>query len=116
MDAATTIVSILLAALLALAAGRKLTHADDVVESYRRAGVPEERLNALAIVLLAGAAGLILGLVWAPIGVAAGIGVVLYFVGAVVAHVRADDTKRLPTPLAFEAIALAALALRVATL
>jgi hypothetical protein len=115
MALVSTIVSILLAALMAMAAIRKLTHREDVVRSYLRAGVPEDWLNLLAAVLLVGATGLLIGLAWAPIGVAAAAGAVLYFIGAVTSHIRAGDAEHLPTPLAFEAMALAALVLRGAT-
>jgi hypothetical protein len=113
---AAGIVSALLAALLVLTAARKLSHRDEVVASYARVGVPEARLNQLAMILLSGAAGLIVGIVWAPVGVAAAIGLIAYFAVAVSAHIRADDARRLPTPLAFEALAVAALVLRLATL
>lgn len=113
---ATVIVSALLASTLGFSAVRKLSHRPEVVQTYVRVGVPEDKLDYLAVILLAGAAGLVLGLVWAPIGVAAGIGVVTYFLLAVAAHVRADDTRNLPAPLLIELVAAAALALRVATL
>jgi hypothetical protein len=113
MSTITAVVTVLLAAILAAAAVRKLTHREDVVASYMKVGVPEERLDHLAFILLLGAAGLLLGLAWTPIGIAAGIGVVVYFVLAIAAHVRHDDAANLPTPVAIEAIAVAALALRV---
>jgi hypothetical protein len=116
MFVATVIVSTLLAAALAFAAIRKLSHRPEVVATYVRVGVPEDKLDYLAIILLAGAAGLIVGLFWAPIGVAAAMGVVCYFVLAVAAHIRADDMENLATPLAIELIAAAALVLRLATL
>ena len=116
MFVATVIVSVLLASLLAYAAIRKLSHQERIVQSYTRVGVPEDKLDYLAVILLTGAAGVILGLFWAPIGVAAAIGVVCYFLAAVVAHVRADDSKNLPTPLLIEGIAAAALVLRLSTL
>jgi DoxX-like family len=116
MSAATIVVSSLLAAILAFSAVRKLSHREEVVQTYVRVGVPEDKLDYLAVILLAGAAGLILGLAWAPIGVAAGIGVVCYFLLAIAAHVRADDTGNLPTPLVIELVAVAALVLRLATL
>ena len=116
MFVATAIVSVLLAALLALAAIRKLTHQERIVQSYLRVGVPEDKLNYLAIILLTGAAGLILGLLWAPIGVAAATGVICYFLGAVAFHLRANDAKNLPTPVALAVLAAVALALRFATL
>jgi hypothetical protein len=116
MSVAAAVVSVLLAALLAWAAVRKLSHRERIVQSYLRVGVPEDKLNYLAVILLAGAAGLVLGLWWAPLGVAAAIGVICYFIGAVAFHVRSGDTANLPTPLAFAATAVVALVLRLATL
>jgi DoxX-like family len=98
-----------------LAALRKLSHQERIVQSYLRVGVPEDKLDYLAIILLAGAAGLLLGLLWAPIGVAAAIGVICYFIGAVAFHIRAHDAKNLPTPLAYAVIAVVALIVRLAT-
>jgi hypothetical protein len=94
----------------------KLSHEERFVQGYVRVGVPEDKLDYLAIILLAGAAGLVLGLFWAPIGVAAAIGVVLYFLAAIASHIRADDTEHLPAPLVIAAIAAATLILRLATL
>jgi DoxX-like family len=108
------VLSIVLAAPLIFAAIRKLSHRDDVVRSYRRVGVPEERLDALAVILLAGAAGLVAGLFWAPIGVAATIGIVAYFTLAVAAHLRFGDRRNLPTPLATLLLAVAVLIVRIA--
>jgi hypothetical protein len=109
-----TVLSIALAAPLLFAAARKLGHDDDVVASYAKVGVPEQNLNHLAVVLIAGAVGLIAGLVWAPIGIVATIGVICYFVLAVGAHIRYRDLQRLPTPLLILLTAIAVLALRVA--
>jgi uncharacterized membrane protein len=103
------VVSILLAALLVFTAVRKLSHRPDVVATYTRVGVPEARLDQLAWILLAGAAGLIAGLFWPPIGVAAGIGLVVYFLLAIAAHVRSGDAVNLPVPLAMELLAIASL-------
>jgi hypothetical protein len=116
MSTAATIVSALLAAILAAAAVRKLSHREEVVASYERVGVPPERLDHLAFILLAGAAGLVIGLSWAPIGIAATIGVICYFVLAIVAHIRHHDERYLPTPVAIEVLAVATLTLRVASL
>jgi hypothetical protein len=112
---ATVTVSALLATLMAYAAVRKLSHQPEVVAGYARVGVPEERLDLLAVSLLAGAAGLLLGLLWAPLGVAAAVAAVLYFLVAIAAHVRSDDLDHIPTPIAMEALAVAATVLRVAT-
>lgn len=116
MTVAATIVSVLLAVVIAAAAVRKLSHREEVVASYVRVGVPPDKLDYLAFILLAGAAGLVLGSLWAPIGIAAGIGLVCYFVLAVVAHLRHHDERHLLTPIVLELLALAALALRLTTL
>jgi hypothetical protein len=116
MSTAATIVSALLAAILAAAAVRKLSHREEVVASYERVGVPPDQLDHLAFILLAGAAGLVLGLFWAPIGIAAGIGVTCYFVLAIAAHIRHHDEQHLPTPLTIELLAIATLIARVISL
>jgi hypothetical protein len=112
---AAVIVSSLLAAVLAFSAIRKLSHRPEVVATYARVGVPEASLDHLAMILLAGAAGLVAGIFWAPIGLAAAAGVVLYFLLAIAAHLRARDQAHLPTPMVIELAAVAALALRLAS-
>lgn len=116
MFTATVIVSVVLAGVLTLSAVRKLSHREEVVRTYLRVGVPEDKLNYLAVILLAGAAGLLAGLVWAPIGLAAAIGLVVYFAAAVGFHVRARDLGNVATPAVLAVIAVAALVLRLATL
>ena len=115
MFVATAIVTILLATLLTMSAVRKLSYEEHVVRMYTRVGVPQERLRHLAVTLLAGVAGLLVGLAWAPVGVAAGVGLLCYFTLAVAAHVRADDLANVVPPLALAAIAAVALTLRLAT-
>ncbi|MGH8868942.1 MAG: DoxX family protein [Actinomycetes bacterium] len=116
MFIAAAVVSSLLAALLAFTAVRKLSHRPDVVATYRRVGVPEDKLNYLALVLLAAAAGLVIGLFWAPLGIAATVGVICYFVFAITAHLRHHDTGNVPTPITIELVAVAALILRLNSL
>jgi len=113
MTAARIAVSVLLAVLLVVTAARKLSHRDAVVATYRRVGVPEERLNQLAALLLAGAAGLVAGLWWTPVGVAAAAALVAYFVLAIGAHMRARDAANAPTPAVYLALAAAALVLHL---
>ena len=115
MFLASAIVSTVLAALLVYAAVRKLSHRPEVVASYKLVNVPEERLNLLAITLLAGAAGLLLGLVWKPIGIAAGVALAIYFLVAISAHIRSRDQAHIATPIAIEILAVAATVVRIAS-
>jgi DoxX-like family len=116
VEVAAAIVSLLLAALLTYSAIRKLGHRPAVVATYTRVGVPQDKLDILAYILLAGAAGLALGLLWAPVGIAAAAGIVTYFALAIASHIRADDIVSLPTPLTVELLAIAALTLQLAAL
>jgi uncharacterized membrane protein YphA (DoxX/SURF4 family) len=113
MFIATDVVSALLAALLVLSATGKLRRDPAQLKVMQTVGFPLDKLWLLATAELAGAAGLVIGLFWWPIGVAAAVGVVLYFIGAVGAHLRVRDSARVPAaPLVF---AIAALALRLTT-
>jgi hypothetical protein len=107
------IVSLLLAALLVFTAARKLSHRPAVVATYRRVGVPEERLNLLAALLLAGAAGLVVGLWWGPAGVVTAAALVVYFALAIGAHVRAHDTANLAAPIGYLVLSAATLVLHL---
>jgi hypothetical protein len=73
-------------------------------------------LTALAVCELAGAAGLLAGM-WLPIvGVAAGIGLVIYFVGAVVSHLRISDVAGIGPAAFMLAVSAGALVLRSLTM
>jgi DoxX-like family len=109
-------ITTLLAAILVFSAYGKLTRQPAMLESVDRVGFPREKLAHLAVILLAGAAGLVLGLFWGPLGVAAAGGVVAYFAVTVAFHLRAHDAANAPKPLAIGLLAAVALALRLATL
>ncbi|MFJ5827952.1 DoxX family protein [Streptomyces sp. NPDC093089] len=103
------------AALLALAATGSafmtFTKNPQVVGSMTKAGVPEGMLPLLATAKAAGALGPLAGLLVAPLGVAAAVGLVLYFAGAAVAHLRVKDYEPAPAAV-LTLIAAAALVLR----
>jgi hypothetical protein len=54
--------------------------------------------RAIGLLELAGVAGVLLGLAWAPIGVAAAVGLALLSLGAIGFHVRASDGAADTTP------------------
>ncbi len=78
-------------------------------------GIPLKYLPMLAACEFAGVLGLVVGIWWPPIGIAAGIGLLLYFVGAIVAHLRIGDAKGIGPAVFMFAVAAGALALRVMT-
>ena len=70
----------------------------------------------LGLLEIAGAVGLIVGLVVAPIGIAAAAGLTIYFFGAVVVHLRVrDPLMQVLNPFVPMLIALLALWLRLQT-
>ena len=114
MFVAAAIVSGLLAATLTTSAQRKLALDDAATEVMTRIAFPLDKVWLLAVAELAGAAGLLIGLFWWPIGVAAAIGSILYFLGAVAAHLRVHDTQVAPATVLL-LLSIAALVLRATT-
>jgi len=83
-----------------------------VLENSSAVGVPRSWVPLLAILKAAGAAGLLVGLLVMPaIGTAAAIGLVAFFVGAVIAHMRAGVLYNIAFPGFFLALAIASLTL-----
>lgn len=82
-----------------------------VVEPLTEYGVPRSWWPWLGTAKAAGAAGLLVGLFAPPIGTAAAIGLVLYFIGALVTVARARSYGHLPFPMLYLAPVAAALAL-----
>ncbi|OXR46237.1 hypothetical protein B7C42_01203 [Nocardia cerradoensis] len=76
--------------------------------NMRSYGVPDWALMPLAAIKAAGALGLLAGLVFSAIGLAAAVGLVLYFVGAVITIVRARWYAHLPYPMPCLVLASAA--------
>jgi uncharacterized membrane protein YphA (DoxX/SURF4 family) len=96
MSIANFILSVSTAVVLVASALYKLRRDARVVAViHELIGVDLKWFPWLAACEFAGAAGLVVGLVWRPIGVAAAVGLILYFVAAVVAHLRVGDFKGL---------------------
>lgn len=113
MSIAYDIVGILLALILLLSAYALLTRNAQIVEGMTRIGVPASMFPFLAACEIAGALGLLVGLWYAPLGVAAAIGLVIYFVLAVGAHLRKGDVKGMPAALVILVLSALALVFRL---
>lgn len=95
----TYVVVAALLALILLASGRaKLVKDEKLMQAMAAAGVPGSWIPRLALVEIAAALGLLIGVFWRPLGIAAAVGLVAYFIGALITHLRAKDTKGMPLP------------------
>lgn len=114
MHLAYLVVTIVVTALTTLSGVGKMRQDPKIVHVVHEVvGVPIKYFPHLAACEFAGAVGLVLGIWWPYLGIAAGIGLVIYFAGAIVSHVRVADEKGIG-PSAFMLImSVAALALRI---
>ncbi len=108
MHTAYVIVTIIAAAAAATAGLIDFVAADWVRGNMRTYGVPDRALTPLGLIKLAGAIGLLAGLIFPPVGLAAAVCLVLYFIGAVITVLRARCYTDLPYPMPFLALAVAA--------
>jgi DoxX-like family len=112
----SVVVGVLLAVVLAASAWGKVTGDQRVTAGLSTVGVPVSWYRYLAACEAAGALGLLVGLVIPAIGIAAAFGIILYFIGATLAHVRAHDLKGLPAPVVLLALGAVALIARIASM
>lgn len=110
----TLIVVITIVANAAMAVG-DLVGARFVLANSDEVGVPRTWVPTLGLLKGAGAVGLLVGLVaFPPLGVAAAIGLIAFFVGAVITHVRAQVFYNIAFPTGFLVLAVLSLAAFVA--
>lgn len=116
MFIATVIVSIAIAALATMSGLMKIQQNEQVVAGiHGTIGVPLRYFPVLAGLEIVGAIGVIVGLWYAPIGIAAAAGLTAYFAGAIIAHIRVGDTEGRTRPMLPLALSIVALVLRIVT-
>ena len=94
MNIALVILATLLGLMTAFSAVGKFSKNPKAVDMLRQLGITDSQIRLLGIVEVLGALGLLIG-IWVPIlGQLAAIGFVLYFLGAMIAHVRAKDPMK----------------------
>ena len=111
MDTAYSVVAIALAAFSGV--GKLRRDAKIVHIVHEVVGVPLKYFPYLATCEFAGALGLLLGIWWPLLGVAAGIGLVAYFAGAIASHVRVGDVAGFGPAAFLLTLSVVALLLRV---
>ena len=117
MQLAYLAVTIAAAAIVAFSGVLKIRRDPKVVKVIHEVvGVPMAYLSLLAACEFAGALGLVAGIWWPPLGIAAGVGLVVYFVGAVVSHLRVGDAAGIGPAVFVLALSAAALTTRWMTL
>lgn len=96
-------------------AGADFARAKFVLANSAEVGVPQNWVPWLATAKLAGAVGLLLGLLGMRlVGLAAAVGLVLFFMGALITHVRARVYYNIAFPGTYFALAVATAALTAA--
>ena len=108
-------ISLLLAAVCLLPAAAKLTGQPRMRQSAAHFGISWPRYRLIGVAELAAAAGILIGLWWHPLGVAAAAGMILLLIGALITHRHAADNAKDMAPallalvitIAYLAIALA---------
>ncbi|MGK8486534.1 DoxX family protein [Nocardia asiatica] len=80
-----------------------------IVETAAAVGFPVHHVWMLGVVKIA-AAGLVCGLLWRPVSVAAALGLVVYFVAAIGMHLRAHQ-RDVAAPAVFLALSIATVVL-----
>ena len=91
MHVTAPILSIVLGLAMLASGVMKLIRAPRIVSMMAAVGVTPPQLTVLGSLQVASTIGLIAGIWYPPLAIAAAIGLVLYFAGAIVAHVRASD-------------------------
>jgi uncharacterized membrane protein YphA (DoxX/SURF4 family) len=107
-------ISLLLAAACLLPAAGKLLGHPKMQQSAAHFGIPWTRYRLIGVAELAAAAGILIGLWWHPLGLAAAAGMALLLLGAMITHRKAADSGKEAAPawlallltLAYLAIAL----------
>ena len=96
MTAATAAVSVALALLFLAAAAGKLTGMTQPTGDHL--GISPRLWRAIGVLEVAGVVGVVVGLAVEELGIAAGAGLLLTSLGAIVAHARAGDPPKAAVP------------------
>ena len=109
------VVTVLAAAANVFSATLDFIRYKQILINMAKVGVSESWLTTFGVLKAAGALGLLVGIRVPLIGIAAAIGLVLFFLAAVITHLRAHDHS-FGLAVVFLLLAVAALVLQVSAL
>jgi uncharacterized membrane protein YphA (DoxX/SURF4 family) len=115
MNTMTTIMAVVLAAIAMVSAMGKLKKMPQVMESMTHVGVKLNQIPLLAYLEILGALGLLIGIAYPLLAFISAGALMLYFVGAVIAHLRVKDKFKDFGPALFLAVLFGYLAYLVPT-
>ena len=117
MTTTFVVVTVLFALMTAFSALMKIRQDPKVVKIiHETVGVPMKFFPHLAACEIAGALGLIIGIWSPPLGLTAGSCLVIYFIAAIVSHLRVGDFKGIGAAGFMFGLSVASVALRIATM
>jgi uncharacterized membrane protein YphA (DoxX/SURF4 family) len=93
-----TALSLLLAAACLLPGPAKLLGHPKMQKSAAHSGIPWRRYQAIGAAEVAAGTGVLIGLWWHPLGMAAAAGMALLLIGALITHRRARDSAKEMAP------------------
>ena len=108
------VVTILAAAANIFSATLDFIRYKPILVNMAKVGVSESWITTLGILKAAGALGLLIGIGVPAVGIAAAAGLVLFFIAAIIIHLRGHDHS-FGLAIVFLLLAIAALGVRVAS-
>jgi hypothetical protein len=116
MFVVTAVLAILLSLAYAMAGGNKLAGSKMAVEQSQHLGISLERYKIIGALEILAVVGLLVGLAFWPLGVAASAGLILLMIGALTFHLRLGDKPAQFAPaIVLGLLAAAELIVRVAS-
>lgn len=115
MNTMTTVIAVVMALIALVSASGKLRKIPQVVDSVTSVGVKPDQIPKLAYLQIAGAIGILVGIAYPLLAFISASALMLYFLGAVVAHLRIKDKFKNFAPALFLAVLFGYLAYLIPT-
>ncbi|MCW3842002.1 DoxX family protein [Micromonospora yasonensis] len=112
MRAPIIVLTIILVSVLVAVAVPKLTGQVQMRDRMAHLGLSSTSTRLIGVLEVAAIVGLLVGLVWPPLGIAAAVGLAMQMIGAAIFHARAKD----PVPVAVVPVVFAVAAAALAVL